>query len=266
MAAFLDRSGWISTLDHCFVQLVVAAYIVLLLVRFSDSSIRHIKWILQLGFSNNSASSSSSSRSSSSRSNFGSGGGDVQTRPWMKQSSRNRAQQRQQHSKRKARKLSYTKQRRPEEEQNRCHSDAADDLGTFTLRNTTTVDPVSKYQWSKTAAADDLDVHLSKCVDSRRKKQQSKADDENALVSSCIHSKHRAIYTIELDDSGRPSKDFFIKQSTTSKSNLNLYAHDVWGICTEPPAISWARLSKRKGAIRSCNIEFAKSDHDNTRI
>jgi hypothetical protein len=81
-------------------------------------------------------------------------------------------------------------------------------------------------------------VHLSKCVDSRRKKQQSKADDENAPVSSCIHSKHRAIYTIELDDSGRPSKDFFIKQSTTSKSNLNLYAHDVWGICTEPPAIS----------------------------
>jgi hypothetical protein len=64
----------------------------------------------------------------------------------MKQSSRNRAQQRQQHSKRKARKLSYTKQRRPEEEQNRCHSDAADDLGTFALRNTTTVDPVSKYQ------------------------------------------------------------------------------------------------------------------------
>ncbi|CAK9235673.1 unnamed protein product [Sphagnum troendelagicum] len=46
----------------------------------------------------------------------------------MKQSSRDRAQQ-QQRSKRKARKLSYTKQRRPEEEQNRCHSDAADDLG-----------------------------------------------------------------------------------------------------------------------------------------
>jgi hypothetical protein len=81
-------------------------------------------------------------------------------------------------------------------------------------------------------------VHLSKCVDSRRKKQHSKADDENVPVSSYIHSKHRAIYTIELDDSGRPSKDFFIKQSTTSKSNLNLYAHDVWGICTEPPAIS----------------------------
>jgi len=64
----------------------------------------------------------------------------------MKQSSRDRAQQQQQRSKRKARKLSYTKQRRPEEEQNRCHSDAADDLGTFALHNTTTVDPVSKYQ------------------------------------------------------------------------------------------------------------------------
>jgi len=37
LAAFLDRSGWISTLDHRFVQLVVAAYIVLLLVRLSDS-------------------------------------------------------------------------------------------------------------------------------------------------------------------------------------------------------------------------------------
>ncbi len=193
------------------------------------------------------------------------GGGDVQTLPWMKQRSRDRAQQQQQRSKRKARKLSYTKRRHPEE-QNRCHSDAADDRGTFALHNTTTVDPGSKYQWSKTAAADDLDVHLSKSIDSRRKKQQSKADDENAPVSSCIHSKHRAIYTIELDDSGRPSKDFFIKQSTTSKSNLNLYAHDVWDICTEPPAISWARLSKRKGAITSCNIELAKSDHDDIRI
>ncbi len=52
----------------------------------------------------------------------GAGGGDVQTRPWKKQSSRDRAQQ--QRSKRKARKLSYTKRRHPEEEQNRCHSDA----------------------------------------------------------------------------------------------------------------------------------------------
>ncbi len=135
-------------------------------------------------------------------------------------------------------------------------------LGTFALHSTTTVDQGSKYQWSKTAAADDLDVHLSKCVDSRRKKLLSKADDENAPVSSCIHSKHRAMYTIELDDSGRPSKDFFIKQSTASESNLNLHAHYVWGICTEPPAISWAKLSKRKAAITSCNIELAKSDHD----
>ncbi len=58
-------------MDHCFVQLVVAAYIVLLLVRFNDSSTRHIKWILQLGFSNSSANNSSSSKSSSSSmSNF----------------------------------------------------------------------------------------------------------------------------------------------------------------------------------------------------